>query len=353
MGRPGHERSAVEIRRGQITRQLDRVRDQLAKRSPSYYANDNAYQRQLTRSRELISELEGELLMLACPGEYDELPVAVVADELGLKYEQVRSLIRLGEIAATGKTAHERISRGELERITTMGVPELLRLSGQECAEIFEQAIPHLQSGDLETAKRAYRRLEARQSWRGPYAPAFLVGLELANGDLDGALSSIELIYEYEDPLRKVVVMTYLGRLLRGMTLNESGARELRDQFTVLAENVTAKRERFENHQPKQPKGRLTDELQQQAMYLTTAVMNELRKYKLYDRHSTLDAPSQALEQEADRIIRDAIYTALYAEAFYEKSSWSRIYVDMTRGMIPKSYRPANLLERVGQGGRR
>src|SRR4051812_42303754 len=145
-----YKRSAVENRRGKIIQQLDRLRSQLVKKKPSSYANDKVYRQQLKRSRELISFLEDELLILDCPGEYDELPVAVVADELGLTYEQVRGLIRIGEIEATGKTAHERISRGELERLTIIGVPELLRLSRQECAEIFEQAIPHLQRGNLE-----------------------------------------------------------------------------------------------------------------------------------------------------------------------------------------------------------
>lgn len=262
MMRLSRQRTAVEDRREQITQQLNRLRSQLAKKSPSSYANEKAYRRQLNRSNELISDLEDELLILDCPGEYDELPIAVVADELGLKYEQVRRLIKLGEVAATGRTAHERISRGELERITTIGVPELLRLGQQECAEIFEQSIPHLQSGDLESAKRAYQRMEARQSWRGPYAPVFLVGLELANGDLDSAVSSMTLILEYEDPLQRIVIMTYLGRLLRGLRLKESGAQELCEQLTVLTENANTERGQSINHQSKRPKMRKPNRLQ-------------------------------------------------------------------------------------------
>jgi hypothetical protein len=342
--RLGHKRLAVENRRQQITRQLDRLRSQLVKRSPSDYANEKAYKRQLKRSHELISDLEGELLILDWPGEYDELPAAVVADELGLTYEQIRNLIKLGEVAATGKTAHERVCRMELERIITVGVPTLLRLGKEEPADIFERAIPHLQNGDLEGAKRAHRRLEARQSWRGPYAPAFLVGLELASGELDGALSSVKLIYEYEDPLRRIVVMTYLGRLLRGMALKDSGTRELRDQLIMLAEGTATKIKRIEN-QPKQPRRKRLGELQQQAIYLTTSVVNELLKHQPRAKHSMFDVTVQTLDQEVHQIIQDAIYTALYAEFFYEESSMSRIYADMLRAMIPKSYRPANLLK--------
>ncbi len=182
----GHKKSAVEIRRAQISRQIEHLRAGLAGTNQSRYAGGRTHRHRSKRSRELISELEGELLMLDCPGEYDELPAAVVADEMGLTYEHVRSLIKLGEIEATGRPAHERICRGELERIAAEGVPTLLRLSREEPAEIFEQAVPHLQSGDLEKARKAYRRLEARQAWRGPHAPAFLVGLELAGGELEG-----------------------------------------------------------------------------------------------------------------------------------------------------------------------
>lgn len=342
--RLGHKKSAVEDRRQQINRQLDYLRSQLVKRHPSHYANEKVYRQQQKRSYKLISNLEAELSILDCPGEYDELPIAVVADELGFTYEQVKSLIRLGEIAATGKTAHERICRGELARIITVGTPTLLRLGKEEPADIFEQAVPLLQSGDLEAARRAYRRLEARQSWRGPHAPAFLVGLELASGDLDGTLSSLKLIYEHEDQQQRLMIMTYLGRLLRGMTPEESGARELRDQFIMLAEGAAAAGRRLRT-QPKQSSKKRLAELQQRAIYLTTSVTNELRKRQIRGADFIADDPLETVGGEAHRIICDAIYTALYAEVFYEESPLSRIHVDMLRGMILNRYTPANLLK--------
>ncbi len=246
--RLSHKRSAVADRRGRIIQQLDRLRSRLVKKSPSSYRSEKLYRLQSNRSRELISDLEDELLILNCPGEYEELPIAVVADELGLEYAQVRNLIKRGEIRAAGRAAHERINRSELERIAAVGVPELLRLSQQECAEIFEQALPHLQRGDVEAAKRAYQRMEARQSWRGPYAPAFLVGLELANGEIDAALSSFKLILEYEDPLRRIVIMHYLGRVLRGVRLKECHAQELCAKFITLSDGVTSKLTQIEEY---------------------------------------------------------------------------------------------------------
>jgi hypothetical protein len=301
------KRSAVEIRRGQIARQLERLRSRLATKGLAQYPDETAYRRGLSRVRELISELEGEMLMLDYPGEYAELPVAVVADELGLSYEQVRGLVKLGEIAATGRAAHERISRVELELAAALGPDELLRLGREESREIFEQAVPRLQASDIEGVERAYRRLEARLSWRGPYAPASLVGLELVKGDLDGALSSVKLIYEHDDLLQKMAMVTYLGRVLRGMSLSEKGAQELCEMLAALADEVAAAggvragaSRRRENN---------IEGMQRQAAYLATSVMGELRKCMPLKSY----ADPRALEQEVGFVIRNSLYTALYS----------------------------------------
>jgi hypothetical protein len=112
----------------------------------------------------------------------------------------------------------------------------------------------------------------------------------------------------------------------------------------MLAEGATATNKRIDNR-VKQSRRKRLDNLQQQAIYLTTSIANELRKNLLQTMSLTFDASFKGLDQEVQQIIQDAIYTALYAEVFYEESSLSRIYVDMLRGMIPKSYRPANLLK--------
>jgi hypothetical protein len=337
-------RSAVQKRKVQVARQLSIFRAQLIKRGRTYYENESVYNRQHKRLSELIAELEYEASVLDCPGEYNELPVAVVADELGLSYDQVRLLIKLGEIEATGSQAHERVNRIELERVATIGGPELLRLAEQEASEIFEQSLPLLQSGDIELAERAYRRLDARESWQGPYAPAYLVGLELAKGELKDALSSINLIYDCDEPLLRITTMTYLGRLLPELRLNDKGAQILRDQLIALAEGGSARHEPFKRSRPKQSTKKGLDELQRRAMYLTTSVLTELRKRRSDDQLSIPNFPSEISEEEFSLLIRSALYTALYAEFFYEYSTASRLYFDMTNGMIPKKYQPADLL---------
>jgi hypothetical protein len=285
--------------------------------------------------------------MLDCPGEYAELPAAVAADELGLSCEQVRDLIRLGELAATGRAAHERISRVELERAAALGPDELLRLGREESPKIFEQAVPRLQASDIEGAERAYRRLEARLSWRGPYAPAFLVGLELAKGDLGGALSSVKLIYEHDDLLQKMAMLTYLGRVLRGMSLSEKGAQDLCEMLAALADEVVAAgRLRTEASRRRESN---IDGMRRQAAYLATSAMGELRKripLKSY-------ADPQVLEQEVGSVIRNSLYTALYAETFYADDTACKLYADMMRAVTPKGLPPATLLIAPSGKGRR
>ena len=113
--------SEVKKRIGQIGRQLDNVRLRLNVKSERHYVNEGTYKYQQSRANQLIINLEEELSMLSCPGEYAELTVATVADELGLTCKQVRNLIKSGEIEATGSAAHERVCRTEMKRIAALG----------------------------------------------------------------------------------------------------------------------------------------------------------------------------------------------------------------------------------------
>jgi hypothetical protein len=345
-------KSAVEQRREEIDRQLTRLRAQLARKSRRDFTTDFRHRSWLKGTNALISELLEELSALDDPGEYDELPAVVVADELGLTRGQVRMLIRLGEIAAAGRAAHERISRSELERIAGPGASELLRLGRQESAEIFEQAVPFLQGGDLEAAERAYRRLEGREGWAAPYAPAFLVGLELARDDVAGALSTLRLIYGIEDHLQRVAVMSYLGRALRGMGLSEGAGRELCTRLAALADEAAGGARSGAGRRVR-PAAVDPDELKWRAAYLAASVMIELRGRGLFGERPAQGGTARASEQEAGRVVRDALYSALYAEAFYDDNSACRLYADMTRAAAADFRGEAKLLEGLStKGGR-
>jgi hypothetical protein len=343
-------KSAVEHRREEIERQLTRLRGQLARKSRKDFTTDYRHRSWLKGTNALISELLEELSALGDPGEYDELPAAVVADELGLTRGQVRMLIRLGEVAATGRVAHERIGRAELERIAGLGASELLRLGRQESAEIFEQAIPLLQGGDLGAAERAYRRLEGREGWAAPYAPAFLVGIELARDDVAGALSTLRLIYGIEDHLQRVAVMSYLGRVLRGMGLSEGAGRQLCTRLAALADEAAGRGHSGSSRRAR-PAAVDPDALQRRAAYLAASVMIELRGRGLFSERPADGRKTLASEQEVNRVVWDALYSALYAEAFYDDSPPCRLYADMTRAAAAENQGAANLLAGLSARG--
>jgi hypothetical protein len=352
---PGRK-SAVEQRRGEIERQLARLRAQLARKSRKDFTTDFRHGSWLEGTNALIGELLDELSALADPGEYDELPAAVVADELELTRAQVRALIRLGEIEASGRPAHERIGRAELGRIAGLGAQKLLRLGRQESAEIFEEAVPLLRhrGSDLGPAERAYRRLERREGWAAPYAPAFLVGLELARDDPAGAISTVRLIYGIEDHLQRLAVMSYLGRALQGVGLSDGAARQVCTWLADLAERGAAGRGLPVTGRRGRPEARDPEELQRKAAYLAASVMIELRGRGIFDERPAAGGGERASEDAAARAVRDAIYSALYAEAFYDDSPSCRMYADMTRAAAAGDQGEAKLLTGLSAGrGRR
>src|SRR5260370_31174444 len=63
------------------------------------------------------------------------------------------------------------------------------------------------------------------------------------------------------------------------------------------------------------------DEMQQRAMYIATAVGRSLEEYRSRRWFlSSRGRPSEIRQDEFDTLIRNAIYTALYAEAGYADS---------------------------------
>lgn len=80
-------------------------------------------------------------------------------------------------------------------------------------------------------------------------------------------------------------------------------------------------------------------------MYIAAAVQNTLKRYRWVQQFKTYrDRSSRMRDEEFEGLIRDAIYTALHAEATYNESAASKKFVDTTLGMIPRWWAPAELL---------
>src|SRR4051812_43297840 len=115
-----------------VTARIAQLKEQLSTRTRDAFKSDYHYRTWHENTNALLSELEDELSVLNEPGEYDQLPPAVVAEELGTTTDMVRQLIKGGEILAAGKPAHEYVSREELAASCEAGLTELLRRLGQE-----------------------------------------------------------------------------------------------------------------------------------------------------------------------------------------------------------------------------
>ena len=177
-----------------VTDRISRLREQLSSRTRDAFAKDSHYRIWVEKTNELLSELEGELSVLNEPGEYDWLPPAVVAEELGTTTEKVRQLIKGGEILAEGKPAHEYVSRDELAAACEAGLTELLRRLGQEPPQIFEESLVYLHQGQMGLAERACRRLVARESMAGTFALPYETAFHLARGELNEVEARLDSI---------------------------------------------------------------------------------------------------------------------------------------------------------------
>ena len=312
----------------QVSGRLDHLRAELAKKTPSRYASQGTYRRELKRCRGLIGDLEEELAALDCPGEYEELPVAVVADELGLQVRQIRRLIKLGEVEAAGRGEGARVSRAELGRAAGLGPGTLLALADEGAGKIFAEAAASLRAGDVPAAERAYGRIKARETCVGDYALALEIALGLVKGEYAEAGAAVRFVLREKLGDREAIC-AHVGRVLRGARLGgvDSEGEVLR-LYKLLGGGALA----AAGIDP----GAGGVELM--ALYVVTAVQGAIRGF------ITENLPP-GRRGELLGLLRDGVFTSPYAQARAERSIKCRAYVADTRRKIPRFWGPLNIWE--------
>jgi hypothetical protein len=324
------KRSAVEQRREQITTQVERLRRQIASKTRKDYISDFHYERWIRQSRELIDELLEELSALNEPGEYDQLPVAVVADEIGLRLDQVKQLIKLGDVEAAGRRAHERVSRRELERLAGLGIDELLRQSAQSADIVFGEAVSQLRRGDVASTERAYLRLKARQSCIGNHALATEVAIKLTKGLYAEAERIIKFIL-MEKFYERGVVGSYLSEFVREACFRDEDARAVISDLLKLLIDVSPEIASTD---------RDPEDLQATAMHIILVVGEGLEELKML-------APPVNQREEFYRLLRDRIFSVLYARANLYTSTKSRMFILAAKQRLPLYWEQAKLPEEL------
>jgi hypothetical protein len=325
--------TAVERRRKEIFNQLDHLRSRLSTKTRKDYRSEHRYLYWRKQYQELIDKLEDELSVLEDPGSYAELPLAVVADELGLDINQVKHLVRRAEILVSGKSPHQRISREELEHASEIGPAELLRCSSEDCWTIFDVAISQLQAGYIELADRSYRRIAAREAYPRTFEPALRIAVELAEGASAKVHRLLGIVLKKE-PVQKAVIMTLLERCLNNLKLQGQS-------IQILAEQILSINKAKDTEEPKNNISRkASDELEETAIYLATTILHALANL------SKKPLPASRLK-EIEPIIRDTIYTALYARVHYDESLTYRSFVEAMSVLSAQNSEPAKLLDNL------
>ena len=323
------KRSAVEQRRKQIAAQVERLRWQISSKTRQDYSSDFHYERCVAQSTALIDELLAELSVLEDPGEYDQLPPAVVAEILGTTIAKVRLLIKGGEIMTSGNPAHEYISREELAEACEAGVKELMRRLGHEAHEIFEESVTYLHQGQLRLAERACRRLIARESIAGSFALPYETVLLLAQAQLCEVDARLTFIRKAEATDRARFLDNF-RKILRGMSFKDDAAKAIAER--LLHEGNS------HNVESRKALGSKLDEQQQFAMFITTVVINEIsRRWRKRLRISQ--------KEELNEIILSAVYSSLHAHMSYDRLASSKEFVDAIRSLMPRYNKPAKLID--------
>ena len=346
-------RLPVEQRKEQIAREIEKLKAEYEKKTRRQFKTDEGFETWRIRNREKIAELKEEQAVLEDPGRYNEIPLAVAAEELGLTLDEITSIAGDGLLEISTQTYYfsgSRITRGELARLHEVGAGELLRLANQELDEIFEDAARYFHAGDLERAEKAAKRMDDR----GTYTPLTWVceiALDLLRGKYDDVVSSVRYICKKDD-LHETAILTNLGRVLKGMKFKEHGAEVLREQILAVTEGV--KIDPFDKGYWNHGKeiGMNLDENQKHAMFLATAVTRALERYKFTQRFKFYNSrTSEMREEEFEGVIRDALYTALQAESTYYESAASKMYVDKLVASLPKWWVPADQISLLPKRG--
>lgn len=162
MGRASKQ-TPIEQRRGQIERELEKLRLPKNQKTRKDFKSDENFENWQKKQGEKFFELNEELIILDNPAEYNEIPLAVAAMELGVTLNEMMSIVSEDLVETSSSGAYQagaRITREELARAIEIGAEELVRIAEQSIEEIFEDAIKFIHAGNLEVAEKAYERIE-------------------------------------------------------------------------------------------------------------------------------------------------------------------------------------------------
>jgi hypothetical protein len=333
----------TQIRRKQIERDLEKLKTEQSTKTRRQFKTDAGYEESRNRVSLRIQRLEDEILMLDFPGEYNEMPLSVVAEELGVTTADLQMLIRMEEIEPSEEVFKDRLCRAELERVLEIGVEEIVQHVNQTPDEIFLQAVAYLNSGNLVAAEEESRRLELRTAWE--LWEVLAIVLDLVRGNFEDAVRSFQASLDCSASSRAIFLES-IGKALRGLHLETHPGRTIAERMLTIADGANPDPYHWRSGSNSKVIGKHLDRTQQRAMFLAKAVSLSLNRYRRVQSFKSYhDRASKMRQEEFESVIRDALYTALQAEETYNDSSASKLYFDSLVATIPMWWAPAELIE--------
>jgi SHS2 domain-containing protein len=336
----------IEQRRLQIEKEIERLKLPKNKRTRHDFKSDEAFENWRERQERKLHELNEELIILDNPTEYNEIPLAIAATELGMTLNDMLQIVSedLVEKSFDGEfPAGDRITRDELARVIEIGADELLRIANQSVEEIFEEAVQALHNGNVEAAEHAYNRIQRFEYERSYlYWNACSIGLHLLRGEFEEFAHAFDFV-TYHDEIKLAAILKALRRAVEGIEPGDHLSAVVREQILAVADGLkeTPFDSTYSSYETTEYFSQM-DENQRHSMLLGNVVLEALKRYKFIKSiQSRRTSMSEKHEGEIERVIRNAIYTALEAESTYYDSASSKLFVDKFVELFPKRWVPA------------
>ncbi len=174
----------------------------------------------------------------------------------------------------------------------------------------------------------------------------YLIGVELLSGRFEELKSSLAYIggRDLDDV---AMAMPMLRAVAEAVTPRDNVMAFFRERILAFTNGSKAKPfdETFQMPAATDYASRM-DENQRRALFIANVVFDSLERYKLAKELERMRGwGSGPRHEELERVIRNAIYTALEAESGYEQSHSSKLFVDRYLALFPKRWVPAARIE--------
>lgn len=348
---PKIKKTPTAIRREQIARELEKLELPKQQKTRRDFKSDEAFENWKQRQQQKKYELNEELSILDNPFEYNELPLALAAEELNISLDDMQAIVQeeLIEINFSGEyRAGARITREELARTSGIGASELLRVAYQTAKDVFEEALEFMRAGDLPPVERALERMESfsyDSSWN--YWLALEVAVSLMRGSYEDLKNAFSFRYHEEEAI--IAILHSVRRAVEAIEPANHLCAALKERILAVTEGKKAApfEDSYKSYETTEFFSQM-DENQRHSMFLTTVIMESIETYKFKQWIKTTRGKSVELKkEELERMIRNALFTALEAESTYYDSPSSKLLVDRIVELFPQRWIPAKRIALV------